>query len=52
MIIFQEKIDPPPTLSDQVRPEKRLESKAEEERWIKNIVDALNGVIRDARDSR
>jgi hypothetical protein len=46
MIIFMEKIDPPPPLiplSEGELAKLRLEARAREDRWVKNFIERLAG---------
>jgi hypothetical protein len=50
MMVYQEKIAPPlvpPTDEEQVK--LRIESMASEDRWVKNFIDRLAGVVRDVK---
>jgi hypothetical protein len=51
MIIYQEKIAPPP---DPPQDEEQIkvitESSASDDRWVKNLIDGLAGTLRDMKD--
>jgi hypothetical protein len=50
--VYIEKIDPPPPLSPLSGEEQlalKLEELASDDRWVKNIIAALAGVIRDVK---
>jgi hypothetical protein len=52
MLIFIEQIEPPPPLvspTDDGQLKLRLEAIAEEDRWVKNFIDRLAGVIQDPK---
>ena len=52
MKVFIEKIDPPPPpapLTDEEELTSKLEALASDDRWVKNIIEALAGVIRDMK---
>jgi hypothetical protein len=50
MMVYQEKIAPPlAPLTDSEEMKLIRESIAEEDRWVKNFIDRLAGVIRDAK---
>ncbi len=50
MIIYQEKIEPPRVLvADDQMEWKTIESKDSEGRLVKNVINALTGIIRDLR---
>ena len=51
MKVFIEKIDPPPPVSPLTDEELalKLEALASDDRWVKNIVDALAGITRDTK---
>ena len=50
MMVFMEKIDPPRPVSlhgeEQV---KLLAEQLSDDRWIKNLIDGLSGILRDVR---
>jgi hypothetical protein len=50
MMIYQEKIAPPlvPLTADE-RTTLRLEAIANEDRWVKNFIDRLAGVVRASK---
>ena len=50
MMVFMEQIEPPPPLVSPTVDEQlqlRLEAIAEEDRWVKNFIDRLAGVIQE-----
>lgn len=50
MIVFMEKVDPPPMASiDEEEVRKLAEILVKEDRWVKNLIDALAGILRDVR---
>jgi hypothetical protein len=52
MIIFMEKIETPSPimpLTDDERAKLRLEATEREDRWVKEFIDRLAGVVRDMR---
>jgi hypothetical protein len=50
MIVYQEKIAPPPALPpDEEQIELIAESLASDDRWVKNLIDGLAGILRDAK---
>jgi hypothetical protein len=52
MMIFMEKIEPPPIipLTDDERAKLNLEAIESENRWVKNFIDRLAGVVRDPKN--
>jgi hypothetical protein len=46
MMIYQEKIPPPVALATDEELKLIAESLANDERWIKNFIDGLNGILR------
>ena len=50
MIVFTEKIAPPPpgidTDEETVR---KLAENLQDDRWVKNLIDGLAGILRDAK---
>jgi hypothetical protein len=51
MIIFMERIEPPPPVpvSDAESVKLRMEAIAKEDRWVKNLIDRLAGVVRNVK---
>ena len=51
MMIFKEKIEPPPLvpLTDEERLNLKLEELASDDLWVRNIIEAMAGVIRDMK---
>jgi hypothetical protein len=50
MIVYQEKIAPPLVpLTNEEQMKLIAESMANEDRWVKNFIERLAGVIRDAK---
>ena len=50
MMIYQEKIaPPPPPLSEDEQMKLRMDAMASEDRWVKNVIDGLAGVIREIK---
>ena len=51
MMIFMEKIAPPPPLIQVPDEEisKLAERLAHEDRWVKNLIDGLAGILRDQK---
>jgi hypothetical protein len=51
MMIYQEKIAPPPVplTLDQEQMKSIAEAIAEEDRWVKDFIDRLEGIIRDIK---
>jgi hypothetical protein len=50
MIILMEKIEPPPALfqvADEETVSKLAERLAQEDRWVKNLIDGLAGILRN-----
>jgi hypothetical protein len=47
MMVYQEKIAPPLPLADEGQTKIRLKATADEDRWVKNFIDRLAGVVRD-----
>jgi hypothetical protein len=51
MFVFTEKIAPPPPeagLDDEAI--RKLAEQLEDDRWVKNMIDALGGILRDSRN--
>ena len=52
MMIFMEKIEPPPPLSlvtDEEIISKLAERLAQEDHWVKNLIDGLAGILREEK---
>jgi hypothetical protein len=52
MIIFTEKIAPPPPITvapDEAVIRKLAEDLLQDDRWVKNLIDGLAGVLRDVK---
>ena len=52
MMVFMEKIDPPPPLvqpTDEEQLKLKFEELASDDLWVKNLIDGLAGVIRDMK---
>jgi hypothetical protein len=50
MIIYQEEIAPPPALPpDEEQIKLIAESLAGDDRWVKNLIDGLAGILRDVK---
>ena len=51
MMIYQEKIAPPPAplTADEEQMKLIAEAIADEDRWVKNFIDRLVGVVRDLK---
>jgi hypothetical protein len=51
MIMFMEKIDSPPLvpLTDEEQLDLKLEELASDDLWVRNIIDAMVGVIRHVK---
>lgn len=50
MMVYQEKIAPPlAPLTDEEQMKLRIESRDSEDRWVKNFIDRLAGVVRDMK---
>jgi hypothetical protein len=47
MMIFQEKIPPPLAVLADKEQKLATESLASDDRWIKNIIDGLTGILRE-----
>jgi hypothetical protein len=49
MMIFMEKIEPPPLVqvTDEEIISKMAERLAQEDRWVKNLIDGLAGILRN-----
>jgi hypothetical protein len=50
MMIFMEKIEPPPLIvhvMDEDMISKMAERLAQEDRWVKNLIDGLAGILRN-----
>jgi hypothetical protein len=51
-MIFMEKIEPPAPLvqvADEEITSKLAERLAQEDRWVKNLIDGLAGILRDVK---
>jgi hypothetical protein len=49
MIIFMERIEPPPPIvqvTDDESVKLKMEAIASEDRWVRNFIDCLTGVVR------
>jgi hypothetical protein len=50
MMIYMEKIEPPPvSLTDEERSQVTQEAIESENRWVKDFIDRLAGVVRDLK---
>jgi hypothetical protein len=53
MMIFMERIDPPqppvPLLTDDEKLRLKAEATDVDDRWVKNFIDHLGGVVRDVK---
>jgi hypothetical protein len=50
MMIYQEKIEPPANPpSDEEQVKLISESIASDDRWVKNLIDGLAGILRDVK---
>jgi hypothetical protein len=49
MIVFTEKIAPPIPIADEEAIRKLAEQLARDDRWVKNIIDGLAGILRDVK---
>jgi hypothetical protein len=50
MMIYQEKIAPPlAPLTDEEQMKLLMQAIADENRWVKNFIDRLAGVVRDVK---
>ncbi len=49
MIVFMEKIAPPPTAVAEEAVRKLAERLVAEDRWVKNLIDGLAGILRDVK---
>jgi hypothetical protein len=52
MILFMEKIEPPPPpiqLTDEERWKLKMEAIENEDLWVKNFIDHLGGVVRGVK---
>ena len=48
MIVFMEKIALPPTTVDE-EAVRKLAERLVEDRWVKNLIDSLAGILRDVK---
>ena len=51
MIVFTEKIAPPPPFpaGDEEAARKLAKNLVDEDRWVKNLIDGLAGILRDVK---
>jgi hypothetical protein len=51
MMMLMAKIDPPPPppLTDDVQLKLKIEALASDDRWVKDMIDGLAGVLRDVK---
>jgi hypothetical protein len=50
MMVYQEKIPPPPDPTpDEEQMKVIAESPANDDRWVKNLIDGLAGILRDVK---
>jgi hypothetical protein len=50
MVVYQEKIAPPPALApDEEQVKLIAESLARDDRWVKNLIDGLAGILREVK---
>jgi hypothetical protein len=50
MMVYQEKIPPPVALpADEEQMKLIAESLANDDRWVKNLIDGLAGILRDVK---
>jgi hypothetical protein len=50
MMVYQEKIPPPPdSTPDEEQMKVIAESLANDDRWVKNLIDGLAGILRDVK---
>ena len=52
MMVFREQTDPPPplALTDEKQVKLKVEALASDDHWVKEIIDGLRGVLREAKD--